>query len=242
MRHSFLTLLCTSFLLATGVTACGGTDGTFGNGSSDKKNESPKSTVESEPSPTDPEDKPKPNGSGTDVDQPSETGEDLDVTTPTAGTDGTILVPQVVGTSASSELILSQAHRTKALDTYDLSCPAVLSSTDVPYVYVELKNTGTARALTSVWISSLASGPANTSDVMTVYASLPKTEAERKSCLGGISYSCSAAPCPGTWPGFSSGAGESVEVPAQGSVFVFVQGEKTKTGSFALNVKTDYLK
>ncbi|MDF2696733.1 MAG: hypothetical protein K0S65_5116, partial [Labilithrix sp.] len=153
-------------------------------------------------------------------------------------------VPQTTGASTSADFVLSQSKKTKRIEigTVDMACPVMLSSTSAPYVYVELKNNGAQRALMSVWTSSAGSGLSNTANALTVYpgATPPASDALRQECLGKAAYSCSSSPCNG-WPGLASSDGDAVEVPANGSVIVFVQGEATKTGSFKLSVRTDFL-
>ena len=161
-----------------------------------------------------------------------------------SGVDGVIEVPQATGTTASADFVLSQSKKIKRIDigSTNLTCPVQLSSTQAPYVYVELKNLGNKRALTSIWTITSGGGPANTANAITTYpgATPPATDAAREDCLGSVSWSCQKSPCTG-WPGFSSANGDAVEVPPNGSVLVFVQGEVAKTGSFKLNVRTDFL-
>ena len=177
---------------------------------------------------------------------PDDPGEDpKDPPAPAAsGIDGVIEVPQATGTSTSADFVLSQSKKTKRIDigSTNLTCPVMLSSTQAPYVYIELKNLGSKRALTSIWTTTTGAGPANTANALTTYpgATPPATDADRQECLGSVSWSCQGSPCTG-WPGFSSANGDAVEVPPNGSVLVFVQGEVAKTGSFKLNVRTDFL-
>jgi len=183
------------------------------------------------------------NPSDSPANDPSDTNDPSDPNA-TSGVDGVIEVPQATGSAASGDFVLSQSKKAKRIDiaATNLTCPVTLASTQAPYVYVELKNTGTKRALTSVWTTTSGSSPANTADALTVYpgATPPATDAAREECLGSVSWSCSGGPCTG-WPGLSSTNGDAVEVPATGSVLIFVQGEPAKTGSFKLNVRTDFL-
>ncbi len=242
------------------VAACsGGTDTVTGTGSpgSSGSNGSGTGTADDEPkggtSATDPsrDSNGKKNGP-TQGDDPSKSSDpndpdgsnDPSTPPPPSGVDGVIQIPQATATATSADFVLSQSKKTKRLDiaSSNLTCPVPLSSTQAPYVYVQLENKGPKRALTSVWTSATTGGPSNTADALTIYpgATPPATDAAREQCLGSLSWSCSGSPCTG-WPGLSSANGDAVEVPANGSVLVFVQGEAAKTGSFKLNVRTDFL-
>lgn len=248
MRSNAISSLLVGLPIVFSITACsGGTDTVSGTGSPAGSGSGARADGEpardtSETTPT--ESGAKGGAEPPPADDPgAKDGDGPDPST-APGVDGVIEVPQATATAAAADLILSQTKKTKRIDiaTTNLTCPVMLSSTQAPFVYVELKNAGPKRALTSVWTSSSGGGPSNTANALTIYpgATPPATDAARQDCLGRVSYECSGGPCVG-WPGLSSSNGDAVEVPPNGSVLVFVQGEVAKTGSFKLNVRTDFL-
>ena len=247
-RSRAVTSLALGFSLLVSLAACsGGTDTVTGSGSPSGSasgtrpdGEPTRDTSDTTPAPDGAKDGEEPPPD----DDPGPKDQDPDPSGPTSGVDAVIDVPQATGTSASADLVLSQTQKVPRLEvgTSNKTCPVTLSATEAPYVYVELKNAGAKRALTSVWVSPSPGGPSNTADALTIYpgATPPATDAARRQCLGILSYSCSTSPCVG-WPGLSSSAGDAVEVPPKGSMLVYVQGLTAKTGSFKLNVRTDFL-
>jgi hypothetical protein len=158
--------------------------------------------------------------------------------------DGVLPISLSSGGEVSADFILSQSKKIRriAIGQTDLACPVMLGSETAPYVYVELRNNGSGRALTSVWTTSSSTGGlSNTANAVAIYpgATPPTSNALREQCVGKAVWSCSTSPCNG-WPGFAASAGDAVEVPAKGSVIVFVQGEITKTGTFTLHVQSNF--
>jgi len=238
-----------SFVLAFVLPACSGTDTVSGTGGSPDPSGTGTGKVAREEDPTDPGEPMTPDETPDEgeVPAPGDPPEEdpKDPTDPPAsGIDGVIDVPQSIGTTEAADFVLSQAKKTNrlAISVSNIACPVAISTAQAPYVYVQLKNKGAKRALMSLWTASTGAGPANTANALAIYPgpTPPASDAAREQCLGTVSYSCSASPCIG-WPGLASSAGDAVEVPANGSVIVFVQGEVSKTGSFKLSVRTDFL-
>lgn len=123
------------------------------------------------------------------------------------------------------------------------------TTTNHPYVYVELQNPTDKRLTMSAWNTHAPNGGQSIATVMTVYAGTtkPADEAARKTCVKTVSSYCpSALSC-----GYSSFAGltgtNAFTVPPNGSVLVFFQsyyapgGTQPSEGDVKLVVRTDAL-
>lgn len=121
------------------------------------------------------------------------------------------------------------------------------TTTNHPYVYVELKNPTSNTLTMSAWNALAPNNGPQISTAMTVYASTtkPADEAARKTCVKTV-----ATYCPSTIPcGYSSFAAltgtSAFTIPPNGSVLLFFQsyyaagGASTAEGDVKLVVRTD---
>jgi|GEM_PF-4434289 len=185
--------------------------------------------------------------------EPGEPAADAGPTTPsefpapTGDADAAMHVPQTNGQITSRDLVLSQTKKTEGLpmssSAYYATCPLYAPSippASVPYVWVEVRNPGAKRALTSIWTSSIpGTTAADTSDAIAVFSGA-NVPTEKTGCVGRAVRYCAEEPCT-EGPGLSALSGNAVEIAAGASVLVFVQGLPTQTGGFRLSVKTELL-
>lgn len=121
------------------------------------------------------------------------------------------------------------------------------TTTNHPYVYVELKNPTASTLTMSAWNAAAPNGQ-NISTVMTVYASTtkPADETARKACVKTVSTYCSTSTVPCGWSSFAALTGTNAfTIPPSGSVLLFFQsysaagGSSAAEGDVRLVVRTD---
>lgn len=122
------------------------------------------------------------------------------------------------------------------------------TTTDHPYVYVELKNPTASTLTMSAWNAAAPNGGQNISTVMTVYASTtrPADETARKACVKTVSTYCSTTTLPCGWSSFAALTGTNAfTIPPNGAVLLFFQsysaagGSSNSEGDVKLVVRTD---
>lgn len=122
------------------------------------------------------------------------------------------------------------------------------TTTNHPYVYVELKNPTASTLTMSAWNAAAPNGGQNISTVMTVYASAskPADESARKSCAKTVSTYCSTTVLPCGWSSFAALTGTNAfTIPPNGAVLLFFQsyyaagGSSASEGDVSLFVRTD---
>jgi hypothetical protein len=121
------------------------------------------------------------------------------------------------------------------------------TTTNHPYVYVELKNPTASTLTMSAWNAAPPSGT-QISTAMTVYASTtrPADETARKACVKTVSTYCSTSTLPCGWSSFAALTGTNAfTIPPNGAILLFFQsyyavgGSSASEGDVTLVVRTD---
>lgn len=158
-----------------------------------------------------------------------------------------LTVPAVAGESASAIYPLRALVSDKRISG---TCGSNYFSTTTnhPYVYVELVNPTNNTLTLSAWNTHAKSGGAQISTSMTVYPGnvKPADEAARKTCVKTVSTYCSTTTLPCGWSSFAALTGTNAfTIPPAGSVLLFFQsyyapgGSQPSEGDVKLVVRTD---
>jgi hypothetical protein len=159
-----------------------------------------------------------------------------------------LTIAATVGQDVTTTLLFSQSQVGNGAYGGDYACPVTPTSDPDPYRFVELRNPTSQLALVSVW-TSIHAGGAEMDTWMMAYdngAMVPDISSFAWSeCTGWVSNDCHTAPCapaPAAWAGLVAGDNHAVEVPAMGSVIVFVASKHiATTGTFDLSARTEFL-
>lgn len=122
------------------------------------------------------------------------------------------------------------------------------TTTNHPYVYVELKNPTASTLTMSAWNAAAPNAGQNIATAMTVYAGTtkPADDTARKACVKTVSTYCSTTAVPCGWSSFAALTGTNAfSIPPNGAVLLFFQsyyaagGSSASEGDVKLVVRTD---
>jgi hypothetical protein len=154
-----------------------------------------------------------------------------------------------VNSVASQSFAFSKAaDAIPIIPTSSGNCPLMLDAfDDAVFTYVKIVNPNATAARIELFTDVAAANAAGDDTMMAIYSAIPTTDAQRNACVGryadGLEGTAATfgPECAAVDPGFVGPSGfcgdAAVTVPANGSIFVYVQSYETAPSNAEQNVK-----